>query len=425
MAESPGPTTPLGQPGTEASADELDLTDATREPSLLGRLTPDGVWVYVSHSVRQIVGFHVFELEGQSLLHFVHPDDVTRVRRLLNETMQSRAHRMILYRHRTRGDEWIWLESVAFARRSPRSMEDATIFVSSRDVTARMRLEQDLTETREAFRLAVQHLAAGVGATDVDQRWTTVNPALVRITGYSEAELLARGLRDLVDPEDLERHDRYVDMVRRGDEGNVGVEERIGMKGGSSVWVTLIVGAVRDADNQPVRLVAQLSDIGRFKRRERDLEHQARHDPLTGVANRRLLDEAVRRALAGQRAGGGHAMLAVLDLDDFKGVNDRFGHAAGDAVLIAVARRLEATVRDGDIVARIGGDEFVVLFPGLLDEAEATALASRLREPFRSPVRVDGEVVSVSASIGTAFAGRLETVDSLLRRADIEMFRAK
>jgi diguanylate cyclase (GGDEF)-like protein len=161
------------------------------------------------------------------------------------------------------------------------------------------------------------------------------------------------------------------------------------------------------------------------KERELDLERQAHLDPLTGVGNRRLLHIRLACALADRRQGDSHVALALVDLDHFKGINDRYGHAADDAVLTTVARRLSEAVRADDTVARVGGDEFVVLCPTLREGREADILFARLAEQFNEPFPLDEGSVTVAASIGLVLAGINERAESLLARADAEMYCAK
>jgi diguanylate cyclase (GGDEF)-like protein len=164
--------------------------------------------------------------------------------------------------------------------------------------------------------------------------------------------------------------------------------------------------------------------MGRLRGEER-MRHEALHDPLTGLANRALCRERLIHALARAGRDDGAACVLFIDLDDFKAVNDLYGHAAGDALLIALARRLVATVRPADTVARLGGDEFVVVCEDI-DEGTAFALGGRLADAINEPLDVDGIEHRLSASIGIALgaAGRRDP-DQLLADADAAAYRAK
>gem|GEM_PF-822677 len=156
------------------------------------------------------------------------------------------------------------------------------------------------------------------------------------------------------------------------------------------------------------------------------LMHLALHDPLTGLANRYLLLDYLRRVLVQFRSRGGSVALVFLDLDDFKMINDRYGHDVGDEVLIAVGRRIQGAVRSSDVVARLGGDEFVIAHATSEDPSEIELVMSRIRKTLTAPYQVRGQTLAISASIGWVMADpRHEDPTSLLVRADREMYRRK
>ncbi|HEV8624960.1 MAG TPA: EAL domain-containing protein [Acidimicrobiia bacterium] len=162
------------------------------------------------------------------------------------------------------------------------------------------------------------------------------------------------------------------------------------------------------------------------RRLQEELAHQAFHDSLTGLANRALFKDRVEHALTRLQRRRRPLAVFFLDLDRFKAINDSFGHASGDALLIAVSRRLRDCVRAEDTVARLGGDEFAVLVENLAGDAEVRIVADRVKEAFRDPIVIDGRELAVAASIGIALSeAGAETADDLLRNADLAMYRAK
>ena len=173
-------------------------------------------------------------------------------------------------------------------------------------------------------------------------------------------------------------------------------------------------------------LARTLSCLARHRRDQRRLVYWATHDRLTGLANRWLLEEKVRDAVARARRRGCSGALLFIDLDGFKGVNDCFGHDAGDVVLRATAARLRAALRECDIVARFGGDEFVVLLDSPQQEHTARAVARKLRQRISEPVQLPHGAIRVSCSIGVAlFPDQGEDLEALLRYADRLMYRSK
>ncbi|MFC0709826.1 diguanylate cyclase domain-containing protein [Azorhizophilus paspali] len=160
---------------------------------------------------------------------------------------------------------------------------------------------------------------------------------------------------------------------------------------------------------------------------QRELDGLVYRDALTGLPNRRLLFDRIYMAIGQQRRQGGRLAVCMLDLDGFKTVNDRFGHQAGDLLLKEVAQRMQAVLRPSDTLARFGGDEFVVVLPGVGDETTLDGILKRLIEQVSQPMALDGgqSSVAVSASIGVAFAGERSDINELLREADQAMYEAK
>jgi len=168
-----------------------------------------------------------------------------------------------------------------------------------------------------------------------------------------------------------------------------------------------------------------LRDVTAEAEEEARLTRLAMYDSLTGLANRNLLQEHLERALRNHRDHGERVVMVLLDLDDFKSVNDRYGHSVGDDVLVTVAGRIQHAVRSTEVAARIGGDEFVVVYTGAASD-ELDLIQERIRKALLAPYRVGNLVINVGASIGSVIANRLlDSPDSLLARADAEMYRRK
>src|SRR5919202_6362206 len=167
-----------------------------------------------------------------------------------------------------------------------------------------------------------------------------------------------------------------------------------------------------------------LDGVRKLRTANEQLEHQAFHDPLTRLANRALFAERLEHAML--RAGTGSVAVLFLDLDNFKTVNDKLGHAAGDALLVAASQRLLSCVRREDTIARLGGDEFTVLLEDMRDPSDAARMAERISESLRAPFDIQGQEACISSSIGIALdTDRSHAPDDLMREADIAMYRAK
>jgi|GEM_PF-2081324 len=256
-----------------------------------------------------------------------------------------------------------------------------------------------------------------------------ISPGVRSLLGYEPAEMIGKKAADIMHPDDREAFGQVMADVRAGRVEQVTTEHRQRHRDGHWVWMEAHIRLTRDAGGEPDGYVVSVRDVMHRKATEARLQHAALHDPLTGLANRTLFRDRLHLEIARCRRTGAHFSLFWLDLDRFKEVNDRLGHEAGDMVLKAVAERLKAAVRDEDTVARIGGDEFVVLRAahGAGEGAEvAAALAERLVATMDAPVDCAGVPVRIGLSVGVS---RTEVegleADRLLRAADRALYRAK
>jgi diguanylate cyclase (GGDEF)-like protein/PAS domain S-box-containing protein len=205
------------------------------------------------------------------------------------------------------------------------------------------------------------------------------------------------------------------------------VEHRVRALDGEWKWI-LSRGRVtqRDPDTgRALRMIGTNLDITDRRRMEEAVQSAAQSDPLTGLANRALLAERLRHGLARAPRGGGQIAVLYVDIDRFKQVNDRLGHGVGDAVLTHFAARLRSSVRASDTVARFGGDEFVVLLDEVKEREHAVRIAEKIVAESRAPLRVEGDEIVVTASLGLAFGAPGDDAESLLKRADAALYEAK
>jgi diguanylate cyclase (GGDEF)-like protein/PAS domain S-box-containing protein len=299
------------------------------------------------------------------------------------------------------------------------------------------RREGDLAATR--LQVLVEHVPAAVYIDMADPavtdggRLAYMSPQITGILGVRPEELIddPELWPSLIHPEDRAAAiEAYANHWRTGEP--LRAEYRMRARDGRDVWVRDEAYGMPD-DTRSGRQVSQglLVDITDRKELEARLRHDALHDPLTGLANRVLLRDHLERALGSlARARGREPREAValmfVDLDDFKRVNDSYGHAAGDQILVAVATRLAAAVRADDVVARQSGDEFAVLLPKIGSSTEAIATAERILRELRRPVPLGDQAVVVGGSIGITLTADHETAfDELIVQADAAMYAAK
>lgn len=289
--------------------------------------------------------------------------------------------------------------------------------------------ENALKQGKEKLELAASvftHALEGIFITDRDNVVVEVNGAFTRITGFSAAECLGQSVSIL----NSGRHgaDFFKDLERCVDEqGHWLGELWIRRCDGEAFPALQTTSVVRDAAGAVQYYVSFLSDITERKEHENQLEHIAHFDSLTNLPNRVLLADRMQQAMAQVRRRQLHLAVVYLDLDGFKNINDRHGHDAGDEVLIVMAERMKQALREGDTLARIGGDEFVAILIDLDSQDAANPLLGRLLDAAATPVPLGDIVLDVSASLGVTFYPQASDMDAdqLLRQSDQAMYLAK
>ncbi|MBR0564915.1 EAL domain-containing protein [Azoarcus sp. L1K30] len=318
-----------------------------------------------------------------------------------------------------RPDGALWVGEVRLMRFQHR--DKVLVQFSLRDITESKRAEERLRLAANVF----AHAHEGICITDAEERIVDVNPTFINISGYSREELIGQTPRLLRSG----RHDRefYAAMWSAiGRRGYWRGEVWNRRKSGEVYPELLTISGVPDSGGRLSHYVGVFTDIADIKRYEERLAHISHYDALTDVPNRALLGDRMLQAIAQMRRSDQLMAVCFLDLDGFKAVNDRHGHAVGDSLLVEMAGRLKAAMRGGDTVARLGGDEFALLLIGLDHVDECKQALERLLASVALPVIVGGESVVISASVGvTLFPHDDESPDILLRHADQAMYEAK
>ena len=260
--------------------------------------------------------------------------------------------------------------------------------------------------------------------TDADNRIVAVNPALEELSGFTREELIGRDPKLLDADNPVELYDQlWRSLLEEGRwRGELAARHRDGKA--RVHWTT--VSVLRGDDEDIVNYIFTYTDISERKVSEERARHRAHHDALTGLYNRFSLEERLDHALTQASREGTQAALLFIDMDRFKQINDTLGHDMGDALLIEVARRLRASVRESDIVARIGGDEFVVVLTNLHESIMAAGVAAKVVEALGRPYRIGKHELHSSPSVGVSlFPDDGQEVEPLLKSADTAMYHAK
>lgn len=260
----------------------------------------------------------------------------------------------------------------------------------------------------------------------LDGYFKRVNAAFANTLGYSKEELLSRPFVDFVHPDDVARTARELEGLGSGYD-SVSFENRYLAKDGSWRWIAWYCPSITNATS---KLFAIARDITEDRRKEAEILYKASHDSLTGLHNRAAFEECLESAMALQRRNqGGEVVLYLVDIDGFKEVNDQYGHMAGDHLLQVISERFRQIQRAGEMVARVGGDEFAFLVDGATDDTGSypfEPLAERIIEQVSEPVELIKGTVTMGCSIGiSTFPGTADDFFSLVSQADKAMYAIK
>jgi diguanylate cyclase (GGDEF)-like protein/PAS domain S-box-containing protein len=393
---------------------------------LIWSVDAEGRWTYLSPAaVRRIYGCAPAEMVGREFREAIAAEAGERDLAVFRRILAGESMFDYQTRHLRRDGSHVDLSFNAVPLRDSRgAVVGAT--GTARDVTAEKVAAAAQFENVEKLRLAVDaaELMYWEWERESDQlNWGRDPSALVgesagRRTSWSE-------YLEIIHPEDRER---YLATVNEAWEqaGVCSNEYRVIRNDGRIAWLSSHGKTLADSEGRVYRMIGVSQDITERKRQEEEARFLAYHDTLTGLPNRRLLDDRLRQAVFLAQRRDARVAVMVIDLDHFKQVNDALGHRAGDAVLREASHRIAGCVRKADTLARHGGDEFVVVIPDLHQDADSQVIAEKILRALEPPFRVDGRDFSIGASIGISlFPTDAGDGEAVLRNADVAMYRAK
>lgn len=386
-------------------------------------LDRDGNILFIS---KAFAGFDTRDILGRDFCDWAPETDHAAMRAALNEVFTSGKTTWYQSQSLTEDGEVRWHE----CRLSPvmRDSHVRSAILINLDITQRKQIELEAQKQAYLIQLFYNLPFIGMAITDPTSRqWIKVNDKMCEILGYAREELLQRTWESLTYPDDLPMSVREYERILRGESNTYSLEKRFVHKNGSVIHSTVDVHCARNAQGEPDYFVATLQDITARKLQEARIQHMAHHDLLTDLPNRTLLSDRLSQNLLLARRNGSRCAVLFMDLDNFKPVNDRHGHATGDLLLQAVAQRIQSCVRASDTVARMGGDEFVVLLAPVESRGQAVQVAEKIHHALAQPFALqDGHTAHISSSTGIAvYPDHADTEDSLLRCADNAMYAAK
>ncbi|HEX4854240.1 diguanylate cyclase domain-containing protein [Arenimonas sp.] len=394
-------------------------TLADNANDLVLRIGANGERLYVSPSVRDILGIEPGELASPRP-DLLHPDDREAVGQLLARVMRDGGTETLRYRARHASGHYIWIEAVV--RRVRGADGGQELVYAGRDISIKVRAEQALEATRARLRAVTDNIPAMIAHIDLQERYTFANAVGERLFGHVEGGLVGKTVREIRGEAIYSEIRPHILRALAGERVTYSGETEV--RGKHYHYQTSYVPDVRP-DGVQQGFFSFTYDITQLKQAEQALETLARKDSLTGLANRRYFDERLGAALARSARQQVPLALLTMDIDHFKGINDGLGHAAGDEVLREFGRRLAACVRAGDLVARVGGDEFAVLVEGVGSLDSATGFADKLLERMQTPITVEGAARQVGTSIGIAYSHGRADAKALMLAADQALYDAK
>jgi diguanylate cyclase (GGDEF)-like protein/PAS domain S-box-containing protein len=285
------------------------------------------------------------------------------------------------------------------------------------------RRTRELEESQQRYKSLFEQSSASIYSLDLEGKITSINSACEKLSGYSSAELLGNSVFDLLDRKSKELSLSYFSRVIDAGPQNFEIPFTTKHKSKLELDITFIPIKV---DNMVIGTYGIVKDITENKKSRQRIHHMAFHDSLTGLPNRRLFQSTLEELVSDLKNTSLKAAVMYIDLDRFKGVNDTLGHETGDQLLVAVSNRLKNCLRNTDLIARQGGDEFTVLLPNLISKADAVIVAEKIINALNEPILINEQELAVSSSIGIAiFPEDGKDSVTLMKNADAAMYRVK
>ena len=298
----------------------------------------------------------------------------------------------------------------------------AAVYIWTADRVIRNALSES-QEIADRYRALFDRTNDGVVILDLNWNVLSANLQALELLGYTSAELTGMNAADYEDPDKPELMDQRREQILRGESLPI-FEETLARKDGTRVQVELSVALVHDAKGKPGHVQCIIRDITERKVYELQLQQQALYDPLTNLPNRTLFEDRYQSI----HSKTDQSLVAVLfvDLDNFKFVNDEYGHAVGDQVLQGLSRRMQGTLRERDTVARLGGDEFMIILENVRNKMDVSKITEKLLNNIYIPIQIGDHCIQITASVGISMAEKRNLPDlDLLKNSDAAMYRAK
>lgn len=406
--------------GADRTADMVGLSDT---PAIAPRLAVQrkndvAVITAIDEPFTQMLGWEAADIIGESSLDMIHPEDQDRAVEMFMEMLAvPGSTRRARLRHRCADGSWLWVEITN--RNLLDDPEEQCVVAEVIDISDEVAAHEALRVREQLLYRIAETIPLGLVQVDREGQVVYTNERLHAITGVETGETVHELLSGVV-PEDLPRLAEAVDAVL-ADAVDADLEVRLHDRRRGAERQCRVSLRALTSETSTTGAIVCIEDVTESARMRIELEHRATYDALTGCLNRSSVMTALEDALA----DGGRVGIVFVDVDELKEVNDGLGHAVGDEVLIGVAARLRSSVREGDVVGRLGGDEFLVVCPGVDRSEEVLAIAERVAAANREAMLVGSDVIAARTSIGVALSDPGSGADALVAAADLAMYESK
>ncbi|UCD85789.1 MAG: PAS domain S-box protein [Deltaproteobacteria bacterium] len=433
---------------TERRRAEEALRESESRYRLIAENVTDVIWTvdmdlrttYISPAVEHLIGYTVEETMSQTLEEMLTPASLEKVMKVFNEelTVEEREGkdpfrvRTLELEAKHKDGSTVWIEINA---NFLRDQDDKAVGIwgAARDISERRRTEEALRESESRYRLLAENITDVIWTVNMNFEYTYISPTIMRQRGYTVEEAMSQTLVEMLSPTSIETFRRALKeefasekMEHRELSRVRAFETEMKCKDGSTIWTETRASFLRDQNGLPVGIWGVTRDISERREYEEKIKRLALYDYLTNLANRGLFFDNLARALSHADRFKNLVFLLYIDLDEFKSVNDEFGHKAGDDVLIEVASRIKTCIRKTDTIARLGGDEFAIILSNIKGKRYVEEVADRIIKSVNDPIKINGDICNIGVSIGISiYPNDGENADILVQKADSVMYQVK
>lgn len=405
-----------------AASEERLRAITDNAPTLIAELDSDLCFRFANKTYQQWLGLDPFDIVGKTFVAAFGADVFVKVRPELEKALKGKS---TSYEHCVSTDAGaLWLRTSLVPKRSEAGAIVGIYAVGS-DITDYRKTQKELQLSEQRLRIVTDHLPMRVSYVDQDERYRFVNRSYESSFGHPRELLYGRTVKEVLGDDAYQRASAHIHLALQGKTQTF--DSEITTREGYQCYRASYVPQFAEDGQGVLGFVAIVQDTTAQKLEERRLIELAQIDPLTGLLNRAGFELRCQNAMDRSQATSSTMAVLFLDIDGFKQVNDRFGHLNGDMLLLAFAGRLTRTLRSTDVVARQGGDEFLVILENLTANADATAIAAKIVEAMRGPFILEQQAVTITTSVGVAFYQGQPLIPQreLIRQADNMLYQAK